>query len=262
MAKQIRVISDSDWEVLKRIVAANQNLQQSPPQRPRSTGQYLDGDDSMSPEVYIALPPAGGIPALGRTTSAGTGTGSGTSTSPQEWDTPGSATCGIYQIILDSERIPNLIKVQGPDRVVYNLSASALPEDWLTVHRDKFGKWLAATSGSGCESQNTIWDIIITGAPTGGTFTLTVDINGIAETLTFDYNDTASQAESVFEGHSQIALGDVDVTNGPFPNATMRVEFLNNLSNQLINLPVANWGSLTGGSGKSVIIAMAQRGHG
>ena len=213
----------------------------------------------MAPEVYIALPPSGGIPALQRTSSAGTG--SGTATTAQEWDTPGKATCQIYKIVEDSARVPNLIAISGLTKPVYNFSPSIVAQDWISIQRTKFGHWTPVVGGSGCESQNTIWDIIITGTPTGGQFSLTVDINDTSEVLTFDYNDVNSAVLAVFETHTEIAAGDVTVTNGPFPNATVRVEFRNNLANQLIDLPVASWASLTGGSGKSVIIAMSQRGH-
>lgn len=141
MSKQIRVISDADWEVLKRIVSANQNLQQSS-QRPLTNNQFRDGDDSMSPEVYIALPPDSGIPGLDSAAS-----GSGSDNPPTEGDRPGSAICSIYRIINGELRpIPGLTKR------VYNLSETAIESDWITVHREKTGIWLASVGGGSSSS--------------------------------------------------------------------------------------------------------------
>lgn len=138
MAKQLRVISDDDWEILKRLVESNRNLLQSPITRPTANGQYLDGDDSMAPEVYIALPPADGIPGLD---SVATGTGS--DNPPTEGDRPGHASCNLYRII-DGE----LKLMSGISRTVYNLSESTIPQDWILVQRDKAGKWIAVVGGS------------------------------------------------------------------------------------------------------------------
>lgn len=132
MTKQIRVISDDDWNVLKRIVSLNQNLQQTPLQRPSSMGQFLDGDDSMAPEVYIALPPFGGIPGL---TSVAAGTSS--DNPPTEGDRPGSALCTICKIVDGA-----LIEVTGLSRTVYNISEADITQDWIVIERDKFGNWV------------------------------------------------------------------------------------------------------------------------
>lgn len=142
MSKQIRVISDADWEVLKRLVAANQNLLQSS-QRPLTNNQFRDGDDSMAPEVYIALVPAAGIPGLDSATS-----GSGSDNPPTEGDRPGSASCNIYKII-DGQLRP----IPGLTRTVYNLSESTIDSDWITVQREKFGTWLASVGGGGSSSE-------------------------------------------------------------------------------------------------------------
>lgn len=136
MSKQIRVVSDADWEVLKRLVAANKDMLQSS-QRPLTNNQFRDGDDSMSPEVYIALPPDSGIPGLDSAAS-----GSGSDNPPTEGDRPGSAICSIYRIINGELRpIPGLTKR------VYNLSETAIESDWITVHREKTGIWLASVGG-------------------------------------------------------------------------------------------------------------------
>lgn len=116
-------------------------------------------------------------------------------------------------------------------------------------------------SGGGCESQNAILQITIIGKPTGGTFTIALAIGATTETITFNWNDSASAVKTAVAGHSLILTTDLDVIAGPFPNATISVEFIDTLANTDIAIPSANWASLTGGSGVAVICSLAQRGH-
>lgn len=254
MTKQIRVISDSDWEVLKRVVAANQNLQQTPANRPTDNSQFRDGDDSMSPEVYIALPPSGGIPALTYADVSGSGTATG---SPGTGDAPGSAVCSIFRISNDL-----LVPVPGLIRRVYNLSSTEITDSWVTVYRTKFGAWVCGVSGGGgCASQNTKIQWTVNGSPTGGTFTSLLEIEGSEELVTFSYNNDTTAFGTALATHTQLSSSDFIVRGGPFPNATMEVEFIGPQANTLIALPISNWGSLTGGSGRSIITSYSQLGH-
>lgn len=113
----------------------------------------------------------------------------------------------------------------------------------------------------GCESQNTIWDVTIFGAPTSGSWTAQVTVNGITETITFQYNDNAVAFAANLATHSEIADIDIRVTAGPLPNATMRVEFIESLANTLILPPTVAWGSFGGGTGRGIMITLTQRGH-
>ncbi len=113
----------------------------------------------------------------------------------------------------------------------------------------------------GCPSQNAIIDITMLGRLSGGTVDLTWLIKGTSETLTFNFDDDAAAAKLVMEGHSKIAVGEVNVTGGPFPNSTMRFEFVMGLKDTDIALPTAQWGGSTGGLGAAMICAYAQRGH-
>ena len=115
--------------------------------------------------------------------------------------------------------------------------------------------------GGGCEAQNAILHITIIGKPTGGTFTIAMTIGTTTETITFNWNDSASAVKTAIAGHSLIASTDLDTSAGPFPNATMAIEFIATLANTDIKIPPANWTSLTGGSGVAVITHLAQRGH-
>lgn len=113
---------------------------------------------------------------------------------------------------------------------------------------------------SDCNPQNAIHDYTILGSPTSGTFDLMLTINTVEETLTFNYDDTAGKVATELVTHSNIGAGDVSVTSGPFPDKTIRVEFIGDLKNTPISLPTANWTTLSGGSGVGVICAMAQLG--
>lgn len=115
--------------------------------------------------------------------------------------------------------------------------------------------------GDGCEHQNTIWDWTIFGAPTSGTIMARIVVNEVSELLTFSFNNSAADVADIMSTHAEIADTDISVTAGPWPNATMRIEFIGNLKNMLILPPTIAWGSLGGGTGRGVIVNMTQRGH-
>jgi hypothetical protein len=98
----------------------------------------------QAPEVYIALPPEGGIPAL---TEFGTGTGTGS----EAEDTPGSAVCSIWKI--NSNGV--FQEMIGLTKTVYNLSREVIPQtingvdqNWIKIVRTKPGKWIAPTDSN------------------------------------------------------------------------------------------------------------------
>lgn len=126
MAKIIS-LSDSDVQVLLRVVRAVESgdLRLS---NTRDERVSL-GEDHQSPEVYIALVPEGGIPAL---------TGSGA-----EGDTPGSVECDIYTIADGT-----LSVVDGLSKDVYNLSTTDVEAGWVLVARNKMGHWIAVSAAS------------------------------------------------------------------------------------------------------------------
>lgn len=124
--------SAKDKAVLQKLIAReNRRIEAAPPQVTRLG--WLDGTDHHPPEVYVAYPQsATGIPALTR----------GADDDPDE---PGSDDCDIYKINPDGELVE-------PDasfsKVVHNLTTTSLPQDWMTVTRTKYGKWMAIVSGS------------------------------------------------------------------------------------------------------------------
>lgn len=115
--------------------------------------------------------------------------------------------------------------------------------------------WVPISGGGGC-TQNEIQQVTIFGSPTGGTFDLYFD----DEAVELNYDDTSTEVQTALEGHSGIASGDVTVTGGPLPNATITIEFTGNLANTNVPIMVADWGSLTGGTGVGVLISVSQPG--
>jgi len=116
-------------------------------------------------------------------------------------------------------------------------------------------------SGGGCDIQNAIIDVLIFGNPTGGTFDMVLTVNSVAETLTFNWDDTTTEVATELATHTQLASSDVSVSGFPFPNGTMRIEFTGTVANTAIALPLTDWSSLTGGTGTGIICVLAQLGH-
>lgn len=251
----------------------------------RSGRPHLGGRSTFPPSLpttqcYIALVPAAGIPALTYGQGPlGTGTGSGTiaGTGTFEQDVPGSALCDLWQIVPDDDsNFYQLVPITTQKERVFNLTTSKITQQWVTIVRDKFGSWIAQVSGSGsgaaCTPQNAIHHITVIGSPESGTFSLSYTINGTLDTLTFNYNDNKDEVETEMRTHPEIdpetGTGSVDikVTAGPFPDATIQIEFQNGLANQDIALPTADWTSLNVGTGSdtnngiAVISSYAQLG--
>ena len=112
-----------------------------------------------------------------------------------------------------------------------------------------------------CPDRNEIHHLTIFGSPTGGTFDIDLTVGGSQETLTFNWDDTASEVKTELETHTEIAVDDVTVTGGPFPDATMQIEFVANLAATAIALPTIDFVSLTGGSGVGVIGSRPSSGY-
>lgn len=83
----------------------------------------------------------------------------------------------------------------------------------------------------------------LTGAPTGGTFTLTYSAQ---TTAAIPYNATAAQVQAALEALSNIGEGEVDVTGGPLLTAPIQVTWRGTLAGVVTNPTVT--GSFTGGS--------------
>jgi hypothetical protein len=86
--------------------------------------------------------------------------------------------------------------------------------------------------------------LTMTGAPTGGTFTLTYSAQ---TTAALPYNASAGQVQAALEALSNIGEGEVDVSGGPINSAPINISWRGTLVGVVTN-PTANSGGLTGGT--------------
>ncbi len=137
MADSLYVLNEADLSILQGIIARERMSKTRPP--------YVHQlpTDSSAPEVYIALTPKNGIPAI----SGEPGTGShvlhaesGTGTGFRDY--AGQNLCKLYQIG-PSDSDPSIIPL-GISVYVNNLSNSAISGGiFIPIMRDKSGSWLA-----------------------------------------------------------------------------------------------------------------------
>lgn len=99
--------------------------------------------------------------------------------------------------------------------------------------------------------------ITITGAPTGGTFTLTFDGQ---TTAPIAHNASAATVDTALELLSNIAVGDVTATGGPLPATPVDIEFTGNLAAQNVPEMTADGTLLTGGASPAVAITTTTEG--
>lgn len=98
---------------------------------------------------------------------------------------------------------------------------------------------------------NEVQTVTITGAPTGGTFTLTLDGETSAAIA---YNATAAAVQTALEAMSNVAPGDVTVAGGPGPGAPYVATFTGARSGTDVPAFTAS-SSLTGGTSPAVGVA-------
>jgi len=119
--------------------------------------------------------------------------------------------------------------------------------------------------GGDCTAQDCIMDVSVLGSPSGGTFDLTFTIpdsssGDIAtDTLTFGWDDSTSDFSEAMAEHTNVTEGDIMCTGGPFPDANIRMHFINDLKETPVQLPMRDWGSLTG-RGAGVLVQYVQLG--
>jgi hypothetical protein len=149
----VKGLSDEDIRILQRWI--NESKRRNPRGSARhSNERYPDDNEGndLAPEVYVAKIPSDGINGL-ETCTTGTGTpgcmGTGTGTG-DGYDEPGLATCDLY--VIDQSDSPDDLRPIGKDVPVYNVNPSALTSGYVPVMRDKFGRWLAVTGESTCNT--------------------------------------------------------------------------------------------------------------
>lgn len=108
-------------------------------QRPSTSSEGgIEDQEFPAPDVYVALTPADGIPAL--TTESGVGTE----------DEPGYADCEVYRLVTSPDGLKVMAPVYNLTKRVYNLASTAYDGDnWVLVIRDKLGIWWAISPIAG-----------------------------------------------------------------------------------------------------------------
>lgn len=181
-----KFLSDRDASLIQQMLTWWRSVRVNIPKSGRLPHKF------QSPDIYVALPPSGGIPAL---TLAGS--------SPAAGDTPGSATCDIYRINSSGD----LEAITGLDKTVYNFSLAKVQQWWIIVERSKQGKWVTVNPTIGFDRCNCTLKGAITSSGTGSV-TFIVDnvvatmgispVSSSSEELTvdnffgFDANDNAN----------------------------------------------------------------------
>jgi len=127
------VFTEGDLEVLREIVRERRQRGKATPRRPA-----VPDDPYMTPEVYVALTPADGIPAVIESDDTGTAFG--------DRDVAGCAFCDVYRLVPYAGNNKKLEKVGDLQKLVHNVFMIDLPGNrFVPVARDKYGDWLATT---------------------------------------------------------------------------------------------------------------------
>lgn len=138
MATDGYLLSEEAVQKISNLLAMTDDLEQNRFRRSRSSN-FGDDDYSTTAEIYVALTPSGGIPALDFGVDVGTGSGSGSGGVND--DIPGSALCDVYKVQYAGDT-PYLVNVPGSTRLVLNLNPSVITgKTWVLVVKDKYGTW-------------------------------------------------------------------------------------------------------------------------
>lgn len=111
----------------------NSNGQITPAPRGRGNEGSVDHQEMHTTELYIAIPPSGGIPAM-------------EGEDIEDFDL-GYETCPVYKMLFDGTT-KKLVVINKQDKIIHNITKSVIPGDKpILVHRDKFGIWIASVGG-------------------------------------------------------------------------------------------------------------------
>lgn len=111
--------------------------------KPVQYDDSMDREEWLSPELYVARTPVGGIPALtgaGVNTHSATGTGETAEIDIGSRDNPGVAICDIFKRGIGEDGSLLMLEC-GFSVEVVNLFDKIPGNDWAVVARDKFGTW-------------------------------------------------------------------------------------------------------------------------
>jgi len=117
------------------------------------------------------------------------------------------------------------------------------PRLYLAEHTHPLPDFYPVEAGSSIDwQQNATYSLAITGSPTGGTFTVTVTVDGVSATTTgIAYNANAATIQTAIRALSTVGAGNANVTG------TFVVEFVGDLANTPVTMS-SDGALLTGGT--------------
>ena len=179
------------------------------------------------PEVYIGRAPTGGIPALDQ---GGTGTSLD--------DSPQSAVCTLYAITDDGGTGTAELGDTQITRQVFNISDTDVPAgSWFLAIRDKFGRWIAVTTG-GAGSEDWRWVYVTSNTSSGGYWPARLLVKDNAGNRTLG---AEVRVKLLPFGGSYFVIGDYHVTrNGTVTEGMVTYELYDGKGNNHWIYPICN----------------------
>jgi hypothetical protein len=133
-----------------------------------------------------------------------------------------------------------------------------LARDFAVFAQDIAGVARAVALDNYIPGTNEKQQVAITGAPTGGTFTLTFDPppagGGTETTGVIQWNSTAAQLKTILEALATPVPGDIETTGGPLPTTPIVVEFKGQFREVDVPALTIAANSLTGGTTPEPVI--------
>jgi hypothetical protein len=114
-----------------------------------------------------------------------------------------------------------------------------------------------ATAGAPTAAVNAAQTVSITGTPTGGTFTLTIEGR---TTAAIAYNAAASAVQTALLALDLLDTGDVVASGGALPGTPVVLTFGGNYAGMPVSALTASGAGLTGGTSPAVSIAQTTAG--
>lgn len=141
----------------------------------------------------------------------------------------------------------------------FNSLTMKLDDGTAEVSGDCFGYAIDDNAGPiSATLTDEVQQIVITGSPTGGTFTLTFGAN---TTAAIAYNADAATIQAALEAIASVGVGNVRVYGSGLPSGVITVLFCKTLGATNVAAMTAT-GSLTGGTTPAVVISTTQAGGG
>lgn len=138
----------------------------------------------------------------------------------------------------------------------FNSMEMNLSDENAQVSGDGFGYVINDTQGPLAALTDEVWQLVITGSPTGGTFTITY---GAQTTAAIPYNATAAEIEAALIALSNIGADDVRCYGSSLPGGTITIHATGALGGANLTQPTTT-DSLSGGSTPATAVTTIQAG--